>query len=79
MKCPAIGCENGEVWTECCNGSSGCPCKGQQVLFGTCSVCGGSGSLASGTDVDVQENLKRLRGAAAASGGYLGNPHGRPR
>ncbi len=77
MKCQAIACENGEVWTECCNGSSGCPCKGQQVFMGACGACGGDGKHRDGVDLKV--NFRAIQRLATATGGYLGNPHGRLR
>lgn len=75
MKCEM--CENGEVWTECCNGSNGCPCEGRQVFFGICEVCHGTGERTA--DADTGANLQSLRHAAVVTGGYLGNPHGRLR
>lgn len=70
-------CENGQVWTECCDGSNGCPCEGQQVLYGRCLVCKGTGHREA--DADTQANIRSMQNAAAVTGGYLGNPHGRLR
>lgn len=78
-KCQAIACENGEVWTECCNGSGGCACEGKQVFFGKCRVCDGAGTLAGAIDIDTRSNLRAIQFAAEVGGGYLGNPHGRLR
>lgn len=78
--CDAIGCENGDVWTECCNGSNDCPCLGRQVFFDKCQACGGSGKKHDGPEnVERNVNLEALNRAAKASGGYFGNPHGRTR
>lgn len=70
-------CENGEVWVECCNGAGGCLCKGRQVFFATCAVCNGTGIVPQGADSEA--NIRAIRRAAAATGGYFGNPHGRLR
>ncbi len=77
-KCMAIGCENGEVWTECCNGSGSCPCEGKQVLFGKCALCKGTGVQPDGL-FTAKANLIAIRNAAIFSGGLLGNPHGKLR
>lgn len=71
---PCEYCENGQVWTECCNGISGCPCGGKQILFGQCKVCDGHGQREKGAD--TKANLRDITAAVRATGGYLGNPHG---
>jgi hypothetical protein len=44
MICP--GCNgSGEWFSECCNGSGGCSCRGQIVPMGRCNVCGGAGHV----------------------------------
>ena len=68
-------CENGELWIECCNGSGGCDCQGQQVYLGSCRVCHGRGWKRP--DADDRANLDTMR--SMAPGGYLGNPYGRLR
>lgn len=70
-------CESGEVWTECCNGSSGCECQGRQVFFGVCQVC--EGTMLRSPSADTQANIKAIRHMATLTGGYFGNPHGRLR
>ena len=70
-------CEDGQVWTECCDGSKGCACEGKQVLFGQCRVCNGTGRQHE--NADTQANITAIRKYAEATSGYLGNPHGRLR
>lgn len=41
--CPC--CENGEWFSECCDGSRGCSCHGMRVPMGQCNVCHGTGSV----------------------------------
>lgn len=70
-------CEGGQVWTECCDGSKGCACRGMQVLFGQCRVCGGTGWHHK--NADTQANIAAIRRHGEIFGGYLGNPHGQLR
>jgi len=64
--CP--GCGGAGVWeTECCNGASGCSCKGLPVYMGTCRVCGGSGFV--GKIYDERANLKAIRGLCYVGSG----------
>lgn len=79
VRCDVKACENGEVWTECCNGSGGCSCEGKQVFFGKCAACNGAGQRLATRNVDAQVNLNAIRSYARAFGGYIGNPHGRLR
>jgi hypothetical protein len=78
-KCMAIACENGEVWIECCNGSSGCPCEGKVVFFDRCVACGGTGIEPEGQPTAHRGNLRAITNAVRLGGGYIGNPHGRLR
>jgi hypothetical protein len=57
---PCEMCENGQWWTECCNGADGCDCHGQPVCMGTCHVCGGSGSR--DLNANLRANLETIQG-----------------
>ena len=68
---------SGELWTECCNGASGCECGGREISLGQCRVCHGRGVLDEDVFVDSTANLDAVR--AHIIGGYIGNPYGRSR
>jgi hypothetical protein len=43
---PCRACGGHGTWeTECCNGASGCPCRGGLVEMGSCRACGGYGAV----------------------------------
>lgn len=66
LTCP--NCLGQGVWeAECCNGASGCSCKGQTVQMGTCQVCHGSGQVKDG-EYDGMANLRMIEGLS-----YLGS------
>ncbi len=46
---PCRSCGGRGTWeTECCNGFSGCPCRGGRVDMGSCHACGGTGEVPAG-------------------------------
>ena len=53
-------CDGGNWWTECCNGSDGCDCRGQPINMGRCNVCGGTGYHA--IDADLRANGRTIAG-----------------
>jgi hypothetical protein len=53
-------CDNGQWWTECCNGAGGCDCRGQPIQMGACNVCGGTGWCR--VDADTRANLRTIEG-----------------
>lgn len=57
---PCRNCEGGHWFTECCNGSGGCDCRGQQIDMGPCNVCHGTGYHAP--DADTRANLRQIQG-----------------
>lgn len=59
-------CVNGEWYAECCNGSRGCSCRGQEVAMGRCRVCGGTGYHKA--DANTSANWQSIQGRA-----YLGS------
>jgi hypothetical protein len=64
ITCPA--CLGRGSWeAECCNGSSGCSCRGQVVQMGTCLTCGGEGRCSPNADT--------LRNARSITTPYLGS------
>ncbi len=69
---PCRSCENGEWWTECCNGAGGCSCRGQRVHMGTCNVCHGTGYHTP--SANVLANVDTIRGycfmGSGPSSGY---------
>lgn len=69
--CGYFGDFVGRLMSECCNGSSGCDCKGQAVDCGPCQVCSGTGWRRK--DADTQANLRAIRSMADAGRGYLGS------
>ena len=71
---PCRSCIGGRLITECCNGSGGCDCRGQEMDMGACRVCNGGGWCHE--DADTSANLRAIRGMIH-SGGYLGSGPGR--
>ena len=59
-------CEGGIWFSECCDGSNGCSCKGETVNMGRCKVCLGTGRRRK--DADTRANLRTIAGMA-----YLGS------
>jgi hypothetical protein len=59
-------CYGGRWESECCNGSSGCSCRGQPVDMGPCNVCGGTGWHRP--DADTRGNIRAIQGMS-----YLGS------
>lgn len=51
-------CTNGRFLAECCNGSSGCSCGGQEVDMGLCRVCYGTGWRTA--DADTTANIRAI-------------------
>lgn len=45
---------------ECCNGSSGCSCRGAAVDMGACNVCQGTGWVRP--DADMRANIRTIEG-----------------
>lgn len=65
LQCTA--CAGRGHWAvECCNGSSGCSCRGQEVDMGPCNVCRGTGWRR--LDANVLANCDAIRGMC-----YLGS------
>jgi hypothetical protein len=60
--CPS--CYGSGQWeTECCNGSSGCDCKGEVVQMGLCNVCHGTGQVpVDGEGVNFHANCDAIAG-----------------
>jgi hypothetical protein len=54
-------CDGGHWWTECCNGSGGCSCRGQPINMGQCNVCDGTGYHEAGAD--TRANIRAIGGA----------------
>jgi hypothetical protein len=57
---PCRNCENGEWWTECCDGSGGCSCKGEPINMGRCNVCHGIGKHPG--SANTRANSEAIRG-----------------
>ena len=58
--CP--GCNgSGEWYTECCDGSYQCSCKGQPVFMGECHVCEGRGFVIEG-EFNSMANCESIKG-----------------
>jgi len=68
---PCRACGGRGTWeVECCNGSSGCPCRGGLVDMGSCRACGGAG---------VVEQQRPMANANFILDNHIGYPGGGPR
>jgi hypothetical protein len=68
---PCVACRGRGTWeTECCNGSSGCPCRGGLVEMGSCHACGGCGAV---------EQQSPMANANFILSNHIGYPGGGPR
>lgn len=74
---PCRSCEGGEWFTECCNGSGGCSCRGQVISMGPCGVCGGSGWHRK--DADPLANARSIAGYGFIGTGPRSGWDGMPR
>jgi len=71
---------SGQLWTECCNGSGGCDCHGQQVFMGPCLECGGRGEIPEGSAVPYAQSATKAYMQSVCPTGYVGSgPYGRTR
>jgi len=59
-------CQGGTWYTECCNGSTGCDCRGQEINMGPCRVCEGSGWRRE--DANTRANCDMIQGMS-----YIGS------
>ena len=50
----------GEWFSECCDGSRGCSCRGQVIAMGQCLACGGTGQIGDGYRASA--NIDSIRG-----------------
>lgn len=77
--CPSCYGE-GRWETECCNGASGCSCRGGLVDMGPCNVCGGNGFVVEGeynemANVDfIMNSGACFAGSGPTSGYWSGKP-----
>jgi len=58
--CPGCG-GSGRFETECCNGMSGCSCRGEIIDLGPCRVCDGQGTVIEG-QYDRYANRREIQG-----------------
>lgn len=66
VPCPACN-GAGDWFSECCDGSGGCSCRGQIVPMGRCNVCHGEGRVIEGQH-NPMANVDAIRGLC-----YLGS------
>lgn len=70
---PCQACSGRGTWeTECCNGASGCPCRGQRVDMGACHACRGTGQVEAGQQQPMANANYILEN-------HIGYPGGGPR